>query len=162
VLELYPTSAALIGCYARPAALDSLGPGGLAIRVAPNELLLVAAAAERGAALEDARRALAAADPGGLVFDLSAGFAIWTLAGDGRHEAYARLCAIRPPEPPACVQGLFAHVPAKIVVETERVHVLVASTVGHHVRERVLGACADLEPREGPEAPLAPAVGAPR
>lgn len=155
MLELQRTLAAVVGCYARPAALDALATGGaLTIRVASDELLLLTAANDAASLLASAERALAALDAHALALDVSSGFAVWLVRG-AWPEAVARLCAVAPPEPPACFQALFAHVPAKLVVRADELLVVVSSVVSHHVRERVLQACRDLEPRELGPAPLA-------
>jgi hypothetical protein len=148
VLELQRTLAAVVGCYARAEALDALAAGAaLAIRVAPDELLLLVDPDDRSQLLASAEQAVASLDGGGLALDVTDGFAVWRLRGEW-HEAFARLCAVPSPDPPACVQALFAHVPAKLVVGTEELLVVVSSVLAHHVRDRVLGACRDLEPRE--------------
>jgi sarcosine oxidase gamma subunit len=158
VLELRRAQLAVIGCYARRDALDALDAlalSALQIRVAPDELLLIARPGEHAADTEVATAHLAHLDPGSFLFDVSDGYSVWTLTGEGRYEAFARLCPSPPANPPACVQGLFAHVPAKIVFGEDDLHVLVSSVLGHYLRERILIACADLDPRETKAAPLA-------
>jgi hypothetical protein len=143
VLELAPFPPGAVGCFGRASALDALAAEAtLPVRIAPTELLLLG---ERGAAALEAR--LQALDPGGLAIELTSAYATWSLRGDGRHEAFARLSAVPLPEPTAVVQGLVAHVPAKVVVRPDELLVTVSSAVSHHLRARVLGACADLEPR---------------
>jgi hypothetical protein len=158
VLEVQRTLAAVVGCYARAEALDPIAAAAaVAIRVAPDELLLLVDPEERTRLLASTEVALASLDRGGLALDLSDGFAIWRLGGNWP-EAFARLCAVPPPEPHACVQALFAHVPAKLVVGTEELLVVVSSVLAHHVRDRVLDACRELEPRELDPAPLGSCV----
>ncbi|HEY1367633.1 MAG TPA: hypothetical protein VGF23_10980 [Gaiellaceae bacterium] len=158
MLELQRTLAAAVGCYARPEALDALAAGeALAIRVAPDELLLLADPDETVQRLASVERALAALDGGGVALDVSGGFAVWRVRGDWP-EALARLCAVAPPEPPACLQALFAHVPAKLVVNGDELLVVVSSVLSHHVHDRILAACADLHPRELDAAPLTTGV----
>jgi hypothetical protein len=154
VLEIQSAELGIIGCYARSEALDSLTFDALEIRVAPDELLLIAASDERARLREIVDAKLAEADPGGLVFDISDGFSAWTLRGEARLEIFARLCAIAPVEPPASVQGLFAHIPAKVVFAQDCLHVIVASVLHQYLRERILAASADLDVREmSPTAP---------
>jgi sarcosine oxidase gamma subunit len=153
VLELQPALAGAVGCYARPEALDSLAAGtSLAIRVAPDELLLLVDPDDQSQLLASAEQALAAVD--GLALDLSGGFAVWRLRGDWP-EALARLCAVAAPKGPASVQALFAHVPAKLLFTGDELLVVVSSVLSHHVHDRILAACRDLEPRELEPAPLA-------
>jgi hypothetical protein len=153
VLELHAVPAKVIGCFGRPEALDRLAKGAegvrrsplLSVRVAPDELLLLSESPH----VAELEAELGALDDGSLVLDLSCGFAIWALRGDGRFEAFIRLSALSLPEPPAVIQGLVAHVPAKVIVGSDALLLIVSSVVAHHLRERVLLACADLAPSEG-------------
>jgi hypothetical protein len=152
VLELHAVPAEVIGCFGRPAALDRIAEGAeVAVRVAPDELLLVSGGATnaRPRRIPDLEAALHAHDGGSLVLDLSSGLAIWALRGDDRFEAFGRLSALKLPVPPAAVQGLVAHVPAKVIVNSDSLLLIVSSVLSHHLRERVLVACADLAPAEG-------------
>lgn len=96
---------------------------------------------------------LAAADPTCLVVDASSAVAIWALRGDGRFEAFSRLSQLKLPAAPAVVQGLVAHVPAKVIVLDGELLVLVSSALSHHLRERIHAACFDLTPNEVEAAP---------
>jgi len=159
VLELASVASDVVGCYAAPAALDRLiGAGEFVVRVAPDELLRLG---ERDRLAELEARLLAL-DEHGLVLDISSGVAVWALRGDDRFEAFCRLSDLELPEPSGVAQGLVAQVPAKVVVRTDELLVLVSSVVSHHLRERVLGACADLSPAEvaaaPPDTPVAEAV----
>ena len=150
VLELSAVSTGVVACLGQPDALDRLnGNGGRSLRVAPNELLLLTDRS-RAAELE---AELAVSDPTGLVVDLTSAFSLWALRGDARFEAVCRLSQLELPDAPAVVQGLVAHVPSKVVVLDDELLVLVSSAVGHHLRERVLKACADLAPTETEAAP---------
>jgi len=141
VLELVESHADVVGCHARPAALDRLAEGReQTIRAAPDELLLLGER-HRCESLDAELRAL---DPGGLVLDVSSSYAVWSLRGDERLEAFGRLSAIPLPAAPAEVQGLVAHVPAKVLVSSDELLVLVSSVVSHHLAARVRTACADL------------------
>jgi hypothetical protein len=141
VLELHAISSGVVGCYGQPAALDRLnGNGGRSVRVAPNELLLLVNRSRVG----ELEAELTAGDPHALVVDLSSAFAIWALRGDARFEAFCRLSELELTEAPAVLQGLVAHVPAKVIVLDDELVVLVSSSLSHHLRERVLTACRDL------------------
>jgi hypothetical protein len=111
-----------------------------AYRVAADEQLLLGARADE---------LLAAAAAAPLAIDHSDGFAAFVLAGERVEEAFARLAEFPlPAERPAFVQGLVAHVGAKVVVRDAELLLLVPSALGHHVRARVLAACADLGVQE--------------
>lgn len=145
--DLRAAQLAAVGCWARPEALDALPPlDALSFRVAPDELLLLGDAGEE--LVERAQRALR----DGIVLDCTDAYAAWTLAGEDVEEAFRRVSAIRIDRPQ--LQGLVAQVPAKVVALEADLLVLVPSTLGHHLRERVLQACADLGVRELEPAPL--------
>ena len=146
MLELHAVPAGMIGCFGRPEALDRLAKTAeLEVRVAPDELLLLPES--RGIAELEAE--LHALDEDGLVFDLSSGYATWALSGDDRFEAFRRLSALKLPEPPAAIQGLVARVPAKVIVRSDMLLLIISSVLSHHIRERVLSVGADLAPGEG-------------
>jgi hypothetical protein len=141
VPELEALGVTVVGCFGRAAALDSLGEGaGLPLRVAPTELLLLGD--ERP--LRELEKRLTDLDPGGLALDLSSAHAIWSVRGDDRFEAFARLSAIPLPGPGGFAQGLVAHVPAKVVVRQDDLLLVVSSVVSHHLEMRLPAVCGDL------------------
>jgi hypothetical protein len=147
VLELLSTEAEVVHCFAQREVLDGFPALAdvVACRVAPDELMLVAL---RGSVKETASTYVESADPGGLVAEQSDGWAIWTLTGQGAAEAFARLSAIRPPtERPGFSQGEIGGVPARAIVLDDRIHVLVASSLGHHICERVVAVCENVQVR---------------
>ena len=153
MLELRRILAAVIGCFAAPGELDAVAvEGTLPIRSAPDELLLVSRPAGSAAVVAAAEAALER-DQDSLVLDVSDGFGLCSLSGDWR-EAFARLCAIPAPAAAGCIQGLFADVPAKLVIGQSELLIVSSSVVTHHVEERVLRACGDLEPATREPSPL--------
>ncbi len=153
MLEITPARAAIVRCFGEAGALDafpSLGatPG----RVAADELWLVGA---RAAGEELTRRAtayLAGADPDGLVVEHGEAWSIWSVAGLETMNALARLADFPLPQGrPGFAQGAVAQVPAKILLLGDRLYVIVPVQLGHHIPERVLEACPDLQPKVGGE-----------
>jgi sarcosine oxidase gamma subunit len=147
VLELIPANAAIVLCLARPEALDAIRApdGAFACRLAPDELMLVSLAAP----LRPEPLAAELEPGGGVAVDQSDGFSVWTLSGDAAAEAFARLSALElPAGATGFAQGAVAGVPAKTIVEGGRIHLLVSSALGHHLRERALAVSADLDLRE--------------
>jgi hypothetical protein len=135
VPELARFEGEIIGCFARAAALDVLAEGTeLALRVAPTELLLIAG----GQPLSELAERLDGLDPGGLAVDLTSAYAAWSVRGEDRLEAFARLSAVPLPETAGFAQGLVAHVPAKVVVREDDLLVLVSSVVSEHLHTRFL------------------------
>jgi hypothetical protein len=142
VLELRSVPAEVVACYARPSTLDGLvNNDALAVRIAPDELLLLG---ERYRLVE-LENELRTRDPHGIVLDLSCAHSIWMLRGEDRFEAFRRLSELELHDTPAVVQGLVARVPAKIIVGEDELLLIVSSVLEHHIRERVLVACADLD-----------------
>ncbi len=155
MVELRRSLAAVIGCYARVEVLDAVSDfEALTMRLAPDEMLLVAEPRHGAAILATAETALAA-DPGSIVFDVSDGYTIWSVAGDWE-EVSLRLCAVPISESSPLIQTLFAQVPAKLVIRPpNELLVAVPSTLSHHVRTRILDSCGDLSPTELEPAPIA-------
>lgn len=151
MLELTRTRVAVVACLASPEALDALEPpvGARPFRTAPDELLLLAAPERGPEAAALAGSALREHDPDALVLEVTDGWWAWTLSGPDAREAFARLSALELPERGE-VQGELARVPAKVLAEPDRLHVLVPSPWAEHVRERVLALA--LPVREHPEA----------
>jgi sarcosine oxidase gamma subunit len=140
VLEIRRTDAGVVACLAQPAALDAFDGVAEAYgcRVAPDELWLVAPPAKIAEVERAAAAYCARADAGALVLDQSDGWSTFTLAGDGARRVFAQLSAVPlPASSPAFVQGMFAGGPAKVLVVDGAIHVLVPSTLRHHVTGRL-------------------------
>lgn len=150
MLELARTDVAVVACLASPEALDALPirAAATALRTAPDELLLLAAPAEAMAVREQTAGALAPLEEDALVLEVTDGWTAWTLGGADAREAFARLSMLELP-PTGLVQGDVARVPTKIVAAIDRVHLLVPSSWGEYLRERILGLA--LEVREAGE-----------
>jgi hypothetical protein len=143
VLEFQVLPVDIVGCFGRPEALDQFASTGeLRLRIAPDELLVCGARL----ALTKLETELARLDVGGVAIDLSSAFSIWALRGEDRFEAFCRLSALELPKLPDFVQGLVAQVPTKVMVREEELLLIVSSVLAHHLRKRLLIACADLEP----------------
>lgn len=151
MLELAQAEALVVSCLAQAEQLDGLPAfvGAFACRVAPDELLLVAPAGTQHELPGQVAGLLEEGDPHALVLDQTPGWSVWSLAGPDVWRAFARLSAIPVPSTrPAFVQGMIAEVPGKAVFLADRLHLLVPSPLGHHLRTRVLTACANLRPFE--------------
>jgi hypothetical protein len=148
VLELRLFRAAVIRCFAEGRALDAApSVGATAARVARDELWLVG---PRSAGPEINRRAtsyLAGADPDGLVVDHGEAWTVWSLSGTDCRRAFARLADFPLPSTAGFVQGAVLQVPAKVLVQANRLDLIVPVQLAHHIPERVLETCADLGPK---------------
>jgi hypothetical protein len=157
VLELAPADTTVVVCCAERDVLDAMVSvdGALALRVAPDEALIVGPGHDCDALLDAASGTIAARDPHALVVDQSDAWAVWALRGTQVAEALARLTAFPIPSAPGFAQGLVAHVPGKLIVQAGGAHVMVPSSLGHHLRARVMADCDDLHPVERPREALA-------
>jgi hypothetical protein len=147
VLEVAPVDAAMVHCLASASALGELRiDDALVAPIAPGELLVVSAPRDLASVLAAARSALAG-DPHALILDLSDAYDGFRITGD-RRAAFAR-CADWPLlESPPLQQGMVAQLAAKVVPLRDALFLFVGSHVGHHLRRRMLAACADLGVRE--------------
>jgi hypothetical protein len=148
VVELRSVAATVVTCLAEAAALEAAASGwpGVALRVAPDEALLLGVVGEDPAPAAEAALAL---DADALVEDATEGWSIWRLEGDGATQAFARISQI--PAPSGFAQGDVAHVPAKVVGAEGFVDVLVPAMSREAVRDRILHDCRDLGIRERPD-----------
>jgi hypothetical protein len=106
-------------------------------RVAPDELLWLGDPEQATALEAEGTRQLAGAGARGLVVDNSDGWALFSLVGDGREDALARLSSLRLP------------VPGKVFAREGRIDLLCTSDVRWYVRERLLHAGASVGLTEG-------------
>ena len=140
MLSIECTHAAVVACHASPAALDSLpaADGAFGCRVAPDELLLVAPAAQLAESVRQATEYFARIEPSALVCDQSDGWSAFSLRGDEAPSVFAQLSAVPlPREYPAFAQGAVAGGGAKILSFEGVIHLLVPSTLRHHVATRL-------------------------
>lgn len=143
MLELSRPDLRLIRCCARPSELDELGRAELCGRIAPDELIVIAPAADAQRVFAEIVAELGAVNEAAIVIDHSD--AVHMVAMSGRAaEALARLSSVPMPAE-GFVQGPVAGVPCKVFVNSEETLLLAPSTYAHHVRERIRVACADLD-----------------
>ena len=150
--ELRNTRAVVVTCVADPSAIDAViaavradAVRADALRVAPDEVLLVADA-DAPAVVARAEAVAADADGDALVLDASDGWSIWTIEGAGAGDAFARLSHLHPVV--GFAQGEVGHLPAKVDAAPSRIRILVPSMWREAMRDRILADCADLGVRE--------------
>ncbi len=137
MLELTATRVSVVGAFASPEALDALSPAGAyRCRIAPDEAMFVADV-DASALVRDAS-AVTAGDPDAVVLDMTDGWSVWTLAGDGAREAFAFLSELELPDE-GYVQGDVAHVPVRVIARPDRLELFVPAMWGAYLRERILG-----------------------
>jgi len=138
VVDVAAAPLGVVNALASPGALDRLVVPGraLACRVAEDELLLLCAREDVGEIVREVHDRLGAGDADALVLDVTDGWVAATLSGSDRRGAFAFLSALELPEE-GFVQGEVVRVPAKVVVEADRVHVLVPSIWEAHLHDRI-------------------------
>jgi hypothetical protein len=143
VLELLSTEASVVSCFAAPDALDPLvapSEGVVCCRVAPDEVMLIGRSGVAKDLVNAARGRIAQGDAHAVVLDASDGWAVWTLAGSGAHEAFRRLSAVDPTGR-TYTAGDVAGVPVRMVSFPGRLHLLVGAMWRDYLHERLLEAC---------------------
>ena len=106
--------------------------------VSPGEVAIVG-----DASLTALRQAVERVDPDAVVRDVSDGWVMHTLEGPGARDAFARLSELELPAT-GFVQGAVARVGVRVLVDGERVDLLVPSMLAEHVRERIEDECREL------------------
>jgi sarcosine oxidase gamma subunit len=139
------TGAAKIRLFGPKDALDRVQtPAGVEQgRVAPDELLWLGDPEQAKALEAEGRRQLAGAGERALVVDNSDGWTLFSIVGDGRADALARLSSVRLPDQ-GFRQGNVAGVPGKVFARPGRIDILCTSDVRWYVHERLLHAGADV------------------
>ena len=100
-------------------------------RVATDEVFV------RGEIPDDIRRAVLTVDPHAVIRSAAEGWSEVTLDGPDARDRFARLSALRLPDPPGYVQGDVARVAARVFVDVDAIHVLVPASRGAYLRRRV-------------------------
>jgi sarcosine oxidase gamma subunit len=138
VAELRTSSPPVTGVLASTDACERVAglPG--ACRVAPTEVAIVGDVSS--AALLQAVRRL---DPDAVVVDVSGGWVAHTLEGPGARDALSRMTELELPVS-GFVQGEVARIGVRMLVDGDRIHLLVPSMHADHLRDRIRAACAEL------------------
>jgi sarcosine oxidase gamma subunit len=138
VAELRTWAPTVTSVLASAEACDRVSDLPGACRVSPGEVALVGEVSEAAVAAAVARR-----DRDAVVLDVSDGWDALSLDGPGSREAFARLSALVLPIEGSLV-GEVAGVGVRILVDRDRIDLLVPSMVAAHVRERIETDCAEL------------------
>jgi sarcosine oxidase gamma subunit len=138
VAELRTWAPMVTSVLASAEACDRVGDLRGACRVSPGEVALVGDVSEAAVAAAVVRM-----DPDAVVLDVSDGWGAHSLDGPGSREAFARLSELELPMAGSLV-GEVAGVGVRILVDGDRIDLLVPATVSAHVRERIETDCAEL------------------
>jgi hypothetical protein len=128
----------VVSASATPESLDALVVPGRATpcRVAEDELMLLCEPAVAAEVAREVETRLTVLDPDALVLETTDGWAASVIAGAHARERLGSLSRLQLPEH-GFVQGEVAHVPAKVLVETDRIRILVPAALEHHLRSRL-------------------------
>jgi hypothetical protein len=139
MLELARLETSVVLCTAAPEAIEPVCELGAAIRVAPDEVLLLRPPDALVALLGEAARRAEAVDEDAVVLDASDGWSVWALEGEGDalREAFSRLSELEL-RGAGTLQGTVADVPAKVLVGDAELRLLVPAMWDEHVRSRIL------------------------
>jgi sarcosine oxidase gamma subunit len=102
-----------------------------ACSIGPNEVAVVGEAS-----LTALRHAVERIDPDAVVHDVSEGWTVHTISGEGSRDAFARLSELELPAS-GFVQGAIARIGVRVLVDGDRIDVLVPSMLAAHLRERI-------------------------
>jgi sarcosine oxidase gamma subunit len=106
--------------------------------VSPVEVAIVG-----DASITALRRTVEHVDPDAVVRDVSDGWLMHTLDGPGARDAFARLSELELPAS-GFVQGGVARIGVRVLVQADRLDLLVPSMLAAHLRERIEDECRDL------------------
>jgi len=138
VVEVDATTFGVVDALASAEALDRLVVPGRAhaLRVAEDELLLLCEPDVVDEVARETLDRLAGGEEDPLVLDVSGGWSAATLSGRDPRGAFAYLSALELPAE-GFVQGEVVRVPAKVLVEADRIHVLVPAMWEAHLHDRL-------------------------
>jgi sarcosine oxidase gamma subunit len=137
VPELREGAVRVTGVFASPEACERVAAEPDAHRIAPEEAMLL------GDVPEDLEAAVRELDPDALVLDVSDGWTLLELVGPDAREAFARISELELPGS-GFVQGEVARVGVRVLVDGDRLRLLVPAMWTEHVRERILADAAEL------------------
>jgi sarcosine oxidase gamma subunit len=109
-----------------------------ACRVGPTEVAIVGDVST-AAVLQAVRRL----DPDAVVLDVSDGWVGHTLEGPGARDALSRMTELELPVS-GFVQGEVAQIGVRMLVDGDRIDLLVPSMHADHLRDRIRADCAEL------------------
>jgi hypothetical protein len=134
--------AAKVRCFAPPEALDALvtPAGALRGRIAPNEVVFVAAPGRGGELTADLEAALESHGNRALVVDHTDGWSFFSISGEGSADVFRRVSMIPLPAAstePVFFMGRVCDVAAKAFRRGDRVDVMSGMEASRHVRDRL-------------------------
>jgi sarcosine oxidase gamma subunit len=131
VAELRTSTPSVTSVLASAEACDRVSELPGACRVSPGEVALVGDVSEAAV-----HAAVVRLDPDAVVLDVSDGWSVHSLDGPASREVFARLSELELPATGSLV-GEVARVGVRILVDGDRIDLLVPSMLAAHLRERI-------------------------
>jgi hypothetical protein len=130
--------AAKVRCFAPPAALDALATptGALRGRIAPNEVVFVAAPGRAEELKSGLESALASHGAAALVVDHTDGWSVFSISGEGADEVFRRISMIPLPDD-GFFMGRVCDVATKAFRRGDRVDLMSGMEASRHVLDRL-------------------------
>jgi hypothetical protein len=130
--------AAKVRCFAPPAALDALATptGALRGRIAPNEVVFVAAPGRAEELKSGLESALASHGDAALVVDHTDGWSVFSISGEGADEVFRRISMIPLPDD-GFFMGRVCDVATKAFRRGDRVDLMSGMEASRHVLDRL-------------------------
>jgi hypothetical protein len=130
--------AAKVRCFAPAAALDALATpaGALRGRIAPNEVVFVAAPGRAEQLRGELEAALASHGNRALVVDHTDGWSVFSITGEGSDEVFRRVSMIPLPDD-GFFMGRVCDVATKAFRRGDRVDLMSGMEAARHVRDRL-------------------------
>ena len=130
----------MVLCHATTASCDAVMQIEGACRVAPNEVTLVG---RPGTAAGLVGRVAEVVDAHAVVIDATDGWSAWSLVGEDAVLAFSYVSELEL-GPEGYAQGDVARLPAKVLSDGDRLHILVPSMLGEELRRRVVASAGHL------------------
>jgi hypothetical protein len=136
VAELRAAAPTVVAVLASARACDGIvAPAGASLcRVGPRDVLLVGELSPGDVRVDE---------PGSIVEDVTDGWAAFELLGGDGAEAFTRLSELELPAT-GFLQGEVARIGAKILVEPNRLTILVPAMLGSFLEHRIRADCAEV------------------
>jgi hypothetical protein len=138
VLEANRLEIEVASCCASVDALDRLVPpghGSVALRTAPDELLVIARREVGADVLRELTDRVPVLDPDALVMDVTDAWSGWSISGPDAADAFSRMSWLKLPADGAWAQGDVARVAAKVWVDGDTISIVVPAYWEDHLHQ---------------------------
>jgi hypothetical protein len=138
--ELHPARFDVVSCHGTHASCDAVMRTEGACRVAADEVMVVD---RPGTAAGIVGRVADVVDAHAVVVDATDGWSAWSIEGEDAAIAFSYLSELELP-PAGFVQGDVVRLPAKVLTDGRRLHILVPAMFGEELRRRIVASAGHL------------------